>query len=337
MKRSRLFEVRDGKLFREGNPLNMGMVAVDRYLNRGANAAVFAGRDLMLEREIAIKVWYRVVDDKASRAIPEARKLASLSHPNLLPIYGLGVADKTVFATMELVRGNTLAEWLLDSHSKDERWDAWNQYFRGMSFIYERGLLHGDPHTSNVLVSGDRGLSGSMNTIKIADMGTSALWHDKRKFSAREADILLETVGRLYSEVNIADYAQFPADLHPAIVLKACNAFVRLANLDSDTQPSSAHCMMLVNVILGCPFLILERFFEYMRPFVPEHLAREVIPAAISLAAICIGHSEKQSQDEQWSRAVMERYRQEWINDQSISWNVPFRVLRKMELAFAMS
>src|SRR5688572_12713350 len=79
----------------------------------GGMGVVYRARDTRLGREVALKVMApHIAADPAMRTRfeTEARAVASLSHPGILSIYELGVADGTPFAVMELLEGRNLRE-----------------------------------------------------------------------------------------------------------------------------------------------------------------------------------------------------------------------------------
>lgn len=71
-----------------------GRYRLDRLIGEGASAWVFAGRDLRLEREVAIKLLKPSVRDayagQASRFVTEGRTLAKLVHPHVVLVYDAG-------------------------------------------------------------------------------------------------------------------------------------------------------------------------------------------------------------------------------------------------------
>ena len=74
---------------------------------------VYRARDTRLGREVALKVMApHIASDPImrSRFETEARAVASLSHPGILSIYELAVADGVPFAVMELLEGRNLRE-----------------------------------------------------------------------------------------------------------------------------------------------------------------------------------------------------------------------------------
>ena len=101
---------------------NNGQATVinDRYeihkrIGRGGMADVFSARDLLLDRQVAVKVLFPEFATDANfveRFRREAQSAASLSHPNIVNVYDWGKYEGTYFIVMEEVQGRTLAEIL---------------------------------------------------------------------------------------------------------------------------------------------------------------------------------------------------------------------------------
>src|SRR3954454_17977527 len=85
-----------------------------RRLGAGGTATVFLARDERLEREVAIKRIHgaEVTAETAQRLRREARIMASLRHPNLVPVYDMVMDGSDLLLVMESVRGETLASVL---------------------------------------------------------------------------------------------------------------------------------------------------------------------------------------------------------------------------------
>ncbi|MFM9132272.1 MAG: protein kinase domain-containing protein, partial [Actinomycetota bacterium] len=90
----------------------------DRYelverIGRGGMAEVWRARDLLLDREVAIKMLFpENAADPAfvERFRREAQAAAGLNHQNIVGVYDWGQHGSTYFMAMEFVKGNTLAQ-----------------------------------------------------------------------------------------------------------------------------------------------------------------------------------------------------------------------------------
>jgi serine/threonine-protein kinase len=86
-----------------------------KRLGKGGMGEVYLGRDLNLERDVAIKVLpeaFATDSQRVARFGREARLLALLNHPNIAGVYGLEEFSGTRYLILELVDGETLAERL---------------------------------------------------------------------------------------------------------------------------------------------------------------------------------------------------------------------------------
>ena len=88
---------------------------ITAHLGSGGMGEVYQARDSKLGRAVAIKILPEVFahdNDRLARLEREARVLASLNHPNIATIYGLEESGSRKFLIMELVLGETLAEYI---------------------------------------------------------------------------------------------------------------------------------------------------------------------------------------------------------------------------------
>lgn len=158
---------------------------VTGQLGSGTMGTVYRARDPALERDVAIKVLTRPATEVCDALLPhdtidlrgeehggddllsEARMMARLSHPNVLPVYEVGLADGEVFLVMEHVDGTNLRTWLATPRRTREILEMFAQAARGLKAAHDRGIVHGDFKPENVLVGDGR--------VRVADFGLSRL------------------------------------------------------------------------------------------------------------------------------------------------------------------
>ena len=89
-------------------------------LGQGGMASMFVARDRELDRRVAIKVIHAPVLDPTvqNRMLAEARIIARLEHPGILPVHDLGfLPDGRIYYVMKLVRGRRLNDFVNETAS----------------------------------------------------------------------------------------------------------------------------------------------------------------------------------------------------------------------------
>jgi tRNA A-37 threonylcarbamoyl transferase component Bud32 len=145
-----------------------GRYVLGGLIGEGATACVYEAQDTVLQREVAVKV-FRDIDiggSTSERIDEEARILARLAHPHLLPVYDTGCgADGRRFIVMPLVRGTTLAKLLTDGPVDPREVKQLGAALAGaLAHIHAQGIVHRDVKPSNVLLADD-------GTPYLADFG----------------------------------------------------------------------------------------------------------------------------------------------------------------------
>ena len=141
---------------------------VTGQLGSGGMGEVYRARDLRLARDVAIKVMAdHIAADPGMRERfeTEARAVAALSHPSIMSIHELGVADGRSFAVMELLEGQTLRKRLESGPL------PWREAVRmgvdvaeGLAAAHTKGIIHRDLKPENVFITSD-------GQVKILDFG----------------------------------------------------------------------------------------------------------------------------------------------------------------------
>ena len=146
----------------------------DRYeihkrIGRGGMADVFSARDLLLDRQVAIKVLfpeYATDESFVERFRREAQSAANLSHPNIVNVYDWGKYETTYFIAMEEVQGRTLADILKTNKqlTSKQAAEVASEVAAALGFAHEKGVAHRDIKPANILI-------GSNGQVKVADFG----------------------------------------------------------------------------------------------------------------------------------------------------------------------
>ena len=136
----------------------LGPYRVESLLGVGGMGEVYRAHDIVLGRQVAIKILPADLSadpERLARFRREARILASLNHPNIGAIYGLETLDGQTGATLglvlELVDGPTLAEKLeAGPLPVDEALAVSRQIVEALDAAHRRGIVHRDLKPANI-------------------------------------------------------------------------------------------------------------------------------------------------------------------------------------------
>ena len=132
----------------------LGRYRLERELGAGGMGVVHAAFDPDLERRVALKVLRKSDggDEARQRLLREARALARLTHTNVVTVHEVGSANGRDFVAMELIEGETLADWMRSApRDPDEILAAFIAAGRGLAAAHAAGLVHRDFKPHNVL------------------------------------------------------------------------------------------------------------------------------------------------------------------------------------------
>lgn len=150
---------------------------IEQEIGRGGMGVVYRARDRALERPVAIKV---IGDDRAGSAEArhrferEARLLAAIDHPNVIPIYGAGEEDGHLYLVMRYVEGTDLHRLLRDQGrlAPEAAARIVDQVARAVDAAHARGLVHRDIKPSNVLLAGEHAYLADFGITRMVDQQT---------------------------------------------------------------------------------------------------------------------------------------------------------------------
>ena len=164
-------------------------------LGRGGMGNVYRARQLQLDRDLAVKILSdeALEPEFAERFIREAKVLARLEHPNIVPVHELGQNDEgLIFYTMKLVKGRSLqailddlargAAGTVERYQLDRLLSVFLKVCDAMSFAHSRGIIHRDLKPGNIMV-------GDFGEVVVMDWGLAkVLGNDERRMTNHERE-----------------------------------------------------------------------------------------------------------------------------------------------------
>ena len=151
---------------------------------RGGMGAVLRAVDCDIRREVAVKYMLDQTDPKKkARFVEEAQVTGQLEHPNIVPIYDLGVdAQKRLFFSMKIIKGRSLKE-VLDALREQPKQAAEYSLGRLLNILvnvcnalacaHARGVVHRDLKPANIML-------GDFGEVYVMDWGLAKVLNDNR-------------------------------------------------------------------------------------------------------------------------------------------------------------
>jgi tetratricopeptide (TPR) repeat protein/tRNA A-37 threonylcarbamoyl transferase component Bud32 len=196
--------------------LSGGTKLADRYelgeeLGRGGMATVHRAHDHVLGRDVAVKIirLAKGSDELAERFLREARLVAQLDHPNIVPVYDFHRDGDAMFYVMPVVEGLTLADVLedgpLELHTMGP---VGEQVAAALAYSHVRGVVHRDIKPANVLLAqGDDG----QQIVRLTDYGIAVASYRAR---ISERGMIIGTPGYLSPEQVDSDVVDGRSDVY---------------------------------------------------------------------------------------------------------------------------
>ncbi len=149
-----------------------GKYRLEQPLGHGGMGTVYRAVDVSLDRQVAVKVLHASLagyPELVARFEREARLMARLDHPNLVPIYAVEKNEDTPYIVMKLLDGQTLRQ---TSRSRarpfrpNEVTPLLQQICAGLGFMHARGIVHRDLKPGNLVIGPD-------GHVTILDLGVA--------------------------------------------------------------------------------------------------------------------------------------------------------------------
>ncbi len=136
--------------------LTLGQYEIGERIGSGGMATVYRGRQISLNREVAIKVLpahFSNDETFVERFKQEAVSVANLRHPNILSVIDFGEQNGIIYMVTEFVPGGNLAERLGVPLDLDDVLGVMTPLASALDYAHSRGIVHRDLKPANVLMT----------------------------------------------------------------------------------------------------------------------------------------------------------------------------------------
>lgn len=170
----------------------VGRYTIEERLGAGGMGVVYAARDVVLGRRVALKLLAGRATSRRRKSLAvehtvaararlqrEAQMMAKLGDPHVVAVYEVGDVGGEVFVAMELVDGVTLRAWLSEPRTTRAILGVFEQVARGLTAAHAAKIVHRDIKPENVLVGRD-------GRVRITDFGLAEGFADAPLDGARE-------------------------------------------------------------------------------------------------------------------------------------------------------
>lgn len=186
-----------------------GRYKIIKLIGTGGMANVYLGNDLILDRDVAIKVLrfdFRNNPEALRRFQREALSATQLIHPNIVSVYDVDEEDGLQYIVMEYVRGTDLKKYI-EQHGRVSPEDSifiMNQVLSAMALAHRNRIIHRDIKPQNILIDQDK-------HVKVTDFGIAVALSDT---SITQTNTLLGSVHYLSPEQARGSMATIKSDIY---------------------------------------------------------------------------------------------------------------------------
>jgi len=150
-------------------------------LGSGGMGTVYLAYDQDLDRRVALKMTRLTTPESVRRFLEEAKVMAQLDHPYIVPVHEVGLSGGKPFYTMRVVHGRSLAEALRDLCDGDtetrrelslaRRMQLFVKIGEALGYAHARGVVHRDLKPANVML-------GHHGEVQVMDWGLSKVFRE---------------------------------------------------------------------------------------------------------------------------------------------------------------
>lgn len=152
----------------------IGQYEIVEKIGVGGMATVFKAYQASINRHVAIKILptqFAHDPNFVKRFTQEAKAIAALEHPHILPVYDFGTDEGLTYMVMRYVEGGTLGDLMGRSQPYERIVDIVGNVARALDYAHSQGVVHRDIKPSNVLID-------SLGEVLLTDFGIAKMMQD---------------------------------------------------------------------------------------------------------------------------------------------------------------
>ncbi|MCL4298894.1 MAG: serine/threonine protein kinase [Anaerolineae bacterium] len=134
---------------------NIGQYQIVEQIGQGGMATVYRAYQPSIHRNVAIKILpsqYAQDPSFVKRFEQEAKAIAALEHPHILPVYDFGTQEGLTYMVMRYIKGGTLSNLMGQNLSYDRVVSLIGDVARALDYAHKQGVVHRDIKPSNILI-----------------------------------------------------------------------------------------------------------------------------------------------------------------------------------------
>lgn len=228
-------------------------IEFQNIIDSGANAIVIKGLDTVLNRNVAIKIWLKKINDKRDKikqGLEESRKIAQLEHNRIVKVYTAGIFNSSLFyLVMEYVEGETLKR-IIHKTDFSTRYFYWLEIEDGMKTAHDKNIFHGDLHEGNIIIKD--------NHVLILDFGTSIF--NRENSISRESKLIKSLTQKIFPEYSLKDFEYYSFNkLKPIQCLSHCSGWAQILYCLEELSNKPLDDYGIRHTLISITILISER------------------------------------------------------------------------------
>ncbi len=152
-------------------------IEILELLGSGGTSAVYRGRQIKVERQVAVKILHATSQSNPDRILRfqrEAQLISGLTHPQIVTIYAFGVSEnQKPYMVLELIDGPTLSQYLSTNGplSPAVAIGIFRQICQALEAAHSAGIIHRDLKPGNVMFTQGADWGPDGPAIKVLDFG----------------------------------------------------------------------------------------------------------------------------------------------------------------------